>query len=93
MKDKSYSPEAISVLEAGKIIWQAYFKTSFPHPIREKLKLNRADVGWYQIRHAIKELAETGEMSHPFNFEPFEEAYIALTDKLAPQVYKLGFLR
>ena len=91
-RDKSYSKEASSVLEEGKIIWQAYFKTSFPYPIREKLKLNRADVGWYQIRHALKALAERGEMSYPFNFAPFEEAYITLTDKLAPQVYEFGFL-
>ena len=93
MKDKSYSPEAISVLEAGKIIWQAYFKTSFPHPIREKLKLNRADVGWYQIRHSFKALTETGEHLCPANFIPLEKAYAILTEKLTPQVYKLGFLR
>jgi len=27
------------------------------------------------------------------SFKPFEEAYKALTEKLQPQVYELGFLR
>jgi hypothetical protein len=28
----------------------------------------------------------------PVNFKPFESAYQALTDKLRPQVFSLGFL-
>ncbi len=29
----------------------------------------------------------------PVNFKPFESAYQALTDKLRPHVFSLGFLR
>ncbi|WP_158270528.1 hypothetical protein [Limnohabitans sp. Jir72] len=29
----------------------------------------------------------------PVSFTPFEQAYQALTDKLRPQVFSLGFLR
>ena len=60
--------------------------------MREELKLNRADVGWYQIRNAIKKRNESGDFV-PVDFSPFEQAYKALGDKLRPQVYELGFLR
>ena len=93
MKDKNYSEEAKAVLEEGKKIWQAYFALSFPYSIREKFKLGRADVGYYQIRHALKALGETGECVMPFNFAPFEATYTALTEKLKPQVYEAGFLK
>ena len=93
MKDKDYSKEACAVLEAGKAIWRAYFATSFPHPIREKYKLNRADVGWYQIRMAFKALKEMGEYASIVSFAPLEDAYAILTEKLSPKVYELGFLK
>ena len=77
----------------GKEIWKAYFAMNFPYSIREKFKLGRGDVGWYQIRHALKTLSETGEYVTPFSFASFEEAYAILTEKLKPQVYELGFLK
>ncbi|MGP1438453.1 MAG: hypothetical protein ACTTKH_05215 [Treponema sp.] len=93
MQDKSYSEEALNVLEAGKAIWKSYFEMSFPHTIRERFKLGRADVGWYQIRQALKALDETGEYAKRVSFAPFEEAYAKLTEKLRPKVYELGFLK
>ena len=93
MKDKTYSSEALAVLEAGKVIWQAYFVTSFPHSIRDKFKLNRADVGWYQIRKAFKDLSTMSDCVNLVNFSSFETAYAILTEKLRPQVYELGFLK
>ena len=93
MKDKTYSSEALAVLEAGKVIWQAYFVTSFPHSIRDKFKLNRADVGWYQIRQAFKDLSSIGDCVRPVNFSSFESAYAILTEKIRPQVHELGFLK
>ena len=93
MKGKTYSKEALAVLKAGKALWQAYFSTSFPHPIREKFKLARADVGYYQIRQALKALSETGEYAPPANFASLENSYAVLTEKLIPQVYELGFLK
>ncbi|PVE41339.1 hypothetical protein H663_017830 [Limnohabitans planktonicus II-D5] len=53
---------------------------------------NRSEVGWYQIRNALAERNKSGDTA-PVNFTPFESAYQALTDKLRPQVFSLGFLR
>ncbi len=92
MADKIFSAEAQNVLEQGKVIWQKYFEIDINHSIREEFKLNRADVGWYQIRQAIKKYNELGE-NLPVSFENFESAYLELTEKLRPQVYIYGFLK
>ncbi|MBP9213190.1 MAG: hypothetical protein KBF36_01445 [Chitinophagaceae bacterium] len=86
------SKEAINVLNQGKLLWQAYFTNTDVHTVREELKLNRSDVGWYQIRKALQARNASGDYA-PVNFKPFEEAYKALTEKLQPMVYELGFLR
>ena len=92
MDGKTFSAEAQTVLDEGRKIWQAYFKQSFNHKIRDEFKLNRADVGWYQIRMALKAQNESGN-SVPVNFDPFETAYKTLSEKLRPQVYTYGFLK
>lgn len=92
IEGKVFSAEAQAVLDEGKKIWQAYFKQSFNHKIRDEFKLNRADVGWYQIRMALKAQNETGN-TISVNFEPFETAYKTLSEKLRPQVYTYGFLK
>ena len=86
------SLEANQVLHQGKLLWQAYFANTDVHTVREELKLNRSDVGWYQIRKALQARNASGDYA-PVNFKPFEEAYKALTEKLQPMVYELGFLR
>ena len=60
--------------------------------VRDELKLNRPDVGWYQIRNALKARNASGDTA-PVDFTPFEIAYKELSDKLRPQVFELGFLR
>ncbi len=92
MQGKTFSAEAQIVLDEGKKIWAAYFKQSFNRKIREELKLNRPDVGWYQIRQALKAQNESGN-SVPVSFATFEAAYKALSEKLRPQVYQYGFLK
>ena len=91
---RTLSSEAQSVLDAGRVIWRTYFERfeSFDYVVREKLKLNRADVGWYQVRNALKLYAESSE-GRPTDFSAFESAYKALGDKLRPKVYEYGFLR
>ena len=70
--------------------------TEDPHFVDAKpsfiVKLNRADVGWYQIRKALQARNVSGD-ALPVSFKPFEETYKALTEKLRPQVYSLGFLK
>jgi hypothetical protein len=92
MADKVFSQEALAVLDEGKKIYQEYFAHSFNYKIREEYKLNRSDVGWYQIRMALKALNESGECI-PVSFTPFEQAYKNLSEKLLPQVWEYGFLK
>jgi hypothetical protein len=92
MADKSFSAEAQAVLAAGRTLWQAYFSTTDVRAVRDELKLNRADVGWYQVRKALQARNASGDYP-PVSFRPMEEAYKALTEKLQPLVYELGFLK
>ena len=92
LSDKTLSTEADLVLKEGKKLWQAYFSQTDEHGVRESLKLNRADVGWYQIRKAL-EARNTNGYSAPVSFDTFKTAYETLGDKLRPQVYTLGFMR
>lgn len=92
LKDKTLSPEATNVLGEGKKLWQAYFAHTDVHTVREELKLNRPDVGWYQIRKALQARNASGDFA-PVSYKSFEATYKQLTEKLAPMVYDLGFLK
>ena len=92
MRGKKFSKEASAVLQAGKALWQAFFADTDVHTVRDELKLNRADVGWYQIRKALQARNESGDFA-PVSFAAFESAYKSLTEKLQPMVYELGFLK
>jgi hypothetical protein len=92
LNGKTLSTEAQAVLAEGKKLWQAYFARTDVHTVREELKLNRADVGWYQVRKALQARNTAGDYA-PVSFKPFEEAYKTLTEKLQPKVYELGFLK
>ncbi len=90
--ESGLSAETQAVLDAGRILWQAYFAHTDVRNVRDEFKLNRPDVGWYQIRNALKARNASGDFP-PVDFSTFEAAYKALGDKLRPQVYALGFLR
>jgi hypothetical protein len=92
LANKTLSAEATAVLDAGRTLWKAYFAHTDVRTVRDQYKLNRPDVGWYQIRNALAERNKSGDTA-PVNFTPFEQAYQALTNKLRPQVFSLGFLR
>ena len=92
LSDKTLSPEAQAVLDAGRVLWRAYFAHTDARAVRDEFKLNRADVGWYQVRNALARRNSSGD-TLPIDTKPFEVAYQTLTDKLQPQVFSLGFLR
>ncbi len=92
LADKMLSSEAIAVMDAGRTLWRAYFQETAPHTVRDELRLNRADVGWYQIRNTLKRRNDDGDGAK-VSFAEFESAYRVLGDKLRPMVYELGFLR
>ena len=69
LKDKKLSKEAKAVLSEGKKLWQAYFQNTDVRAVREELKLNRPDVGWYQVRNALKKRNESGDFV-PVSFKP-----------------------
>ena len=92
LADKVLSAEASAVRLAGQVLWQAYFAQTDVRNVRDEFKLNRPDVGWYQIRNALKARNASGD--YPLvSFAEFEAVYKILTEKLRPQVYTLGFLR
>ena len=92
MSDKTFSAEAISVLQEGKVLWKAYFDHTDVRNVRDELKLNRPDLGWYQIRKALQARNTSGDLP-PNTFTNFALAYQALSEKLQPMVYELGFLK
>lgn len=92
LADKTLSAEARAVLDTGRVLWKAYFAHTDVRTVRDELKLNRADAGWFQVRTALATRNASGDTA-PVNFTPFELAYQVLTDKLRPQVFSLGFLR
>ncbi|GAB5483071.1 MAG: hypothetical protein Pars92KO_28280 [Parasphingorhabdus sp.] len=88
MADMSFSPEAQAVLDEGRKLWRRFHSISFPRKIRDELKLNRADAGWYQIRKALEQYGDI-ELT---DFDAFKASYKALGDKLRPKIFELGFL-
>ena len=89
---QTLSAEAQGVLAAGRALWQAFFSETDVRTVRDELKLNRSDVGWYQVRKALQARNASGDGA-PVSFAAFEKVYQVLTDKLRPQVFSRGFLR
>ena len=89
LRGKRLSSETKAVLDSGREIWRAYHAAKIPGRIRQELKLNRPDVGWYQIRKALEANAE----NQVTDFNGFKTGYQTLTEKLRPMVYSLGFLK
>jgi hypothetical protein len=88
MAGMMFSPEAQAVLDEGRKLFQRFHATRFPNKIRQECKQGRADAGWYQVRRSLEAFGDT-EFT---DFDPFKAAYAALSAKLRPQVFELGFL-
>ena len=61
---------------AGQVLWQAYFANTDVRNVRDEFKLNRPDVGWYQIRNALKARNASGDFT-PVSFAEFEAVDLA----------------
>lgn len=90
------SKEARKVLNDGRKVWSSYFEAvdrkQIPKFVREKYKLNRPDVGWYQIRNTLDLLIGQGtNVSH--RASDIETSYKALSVKIEPSIYSTGILR
>jgi hypothetical protein len=87
LKDITLSDEAQAVLEKATELTRSSFKyrTVFneDHP---EYQVNNWDCGWYQIKAILKEYDDSG-------LKEFEKLYKALSDKMFPMVYELGFLK
>jgi hypothetical protein len=89
---KKLSAEAKRVLDQALPLWKAFFAETDNHSVRKQLMLNRADVGWHQVRNALKLRNSSGDFP-PLSTEAFDQAYLALTTKIRPGVYDFGFLQ
>ena len=92
MEGKCFSAEAQAVLDAGRELWKQYFDQVDEYGVRERYKLDRPDVGWYQVRKSLEARNESGNYQ-PVSFARLEQAYARLTEKLRPCVRELGFLK
>jgi hypothetical protein len=92
MDGKAFSTKSQAVLTEAKRLWRLYFEHTNSRSTRDELKLNRPDVGWYQIRKALDARNASGDFP-PVSFTTFQQAYKTLTEKLQPLVYDLGFLK
>lgn len=88
MAGMTLSLEAQAVLDEGRALFQRFHATQFPRKIRDALKLGRPDAGWYQVRRALGAYGET-ELT---DFDPMRTAFVALSQKIRPMVFSLGFL-
>jgi hypothetical protein len=82
------SPEAKAVMKEGLNLFKHYHRQKFGRTIVDEFKLGRPDVGWWQVRRALK----ANSSNDLTDFDPFEASYNNLCQKLAPQIYHLGFL-
>jgi hypothetical protein len=92
LADKVLSTESLEVLNAGLTLWRDFFEKNDPRSVREELKINRADTGWFQIRTALDLRNKSGDFL-PVDLSKFKDSYEILTEKLQPKVFELGFLR
>ena len=77
--------EGAAVLARAKEIYKVFYENLNALDV-VALKIENWDVGWYQIRMAVKAFSDDENTN-------FQKAFKALGEKLLPQIYELGFLR
>ncbi|WP_019998531.1 hypothetical protein [Aureimonas ureilytica] len=88
MSKLKLTPEAKLVMDEGLKLFRLFHGQKFGKKIIDEFKLGRPDAGWYQVRRSLI----ANEVNEVTDFASFNQAYLALTLKLQPQVYSLGFL-
>ena len=83
------SPEARAVLDAARALYREFY-ANITHTPWMDWKIETWDVGYYQVRNAMKSIIELYASTDPL--EKLRDAHDALRVKLLPQVYSLGFL-
>jgi hypothetical protein len=94
LKDKTFSPEARSVLSAGLELWKYY------HAKIKNNKTASVNASFYDIREFFQGRKESGAMNTKSADETYNaliktlrDAHKALAEKIAPKVYEYGFLK
>ncbi|MBQ8111763.1 MAG: hypothetical protein IJ146_01020 [Kiritimatiellae bacterium] len=91
------SPEARAVMSAARTLYRDFY-ANITHTPWVDWKIETWDVGYYQVRNAMKSLGGPASVPAMDGTEPvppvkaLREAHDALRAKLSPQVYSLGFL-
>lgn len=81
------SAEALQVLEKAEELVRISFKyRAMFDDEKPEYQINNWDCGWYQIKGLLK-------MYMPEELKGFQALYKALSDKMRPMVYELGFLK
>ncbi|MBQ7188458.1 MAG: hypothetical protein IJR99_03490 [Kiritimatiellae bacterium] len=85
---KALSPEACAVLDAARRLYREFY-ANITHTPWMDWKIETWDVGYYQLRNAMKDLRDSAP---PREENSLREKHDALRAKLLPQIYSLGFL-
>ena len=82
------SPEARAVMNAARALYREFY-ANITHTPWMDWKIETWDVGYYQVRNAMKNLRASAS---PREEDSLRSAHDALRAKLLPQIYSLGFL-
>ena len=85
-RQNQLSPEASAVLAAARDLYRDFY-ANITHTPWMDWKIETWDVGFYQVRSALKDAGFAAE-----ELAALKSAHDALRAKLLPQVYSLGFL-
>jgi hypothetical protein len=93
LKEKTFSPEALEVLNSGRELWKYY------HSVIKNDQDAAVDASFYDIREYFQGRSEKGTMKQKsldakYNalIKDLRQKLSALADKIKPKVYKYGFL-
>lgn len=85
--DGEFSKEALDVLDkANDMLWKSFKYRKLFNEEHPEYQIMNADLGYYQLKALYKDYMAD-------DLEEFKKLYKALSDKMRPMVYELGFLK